>query len=487
MAQLTLALFSLDPHQLHSKSSAEFSFVLLPQLATTRPYVNAAAGALGAAYDKYVLHRSHHRDQQLSTKLYVNALRQVQDELRLPDPEVVPLLMAAMLLAAAESIQHKQVDALCHILFAFSMVNLHSAALTNPSIIEGLVSVQDLFHSVDYHISMFAWGRPPQFPPLPVTHQMLYPACIDDLTAGHPTLQQWSLHFIAKALGPEWEERIDFPPALVAQQAYLVAWLKRWLRTYTLLLEAPCSRPSSRLTPHFRILKAQTLTMYIATSNIKPPTQVAYDTYAPQFEEIIRCAEHVLYPNDPTNTSAPHRHLLPYSPIPGIIHPLCFTARKYRHSVARRRAIHLLRHAGIEGPFQGAFEARVVSRLVEIEEDRKPFKQLLAPAEVLLPSDIADRNRVYICWIEEPPDVGQTGDMAPPRRVIKFSRRRKVAPVSRACTKMDRQALDGDCVMRTRKPGVGEGLQPAEDEGEMWEVWEEVVEGAWPRETWSCH
>jgi hypothetical protein len=504
MAQLTLALFSLDPHQLHSKTSAEVSSVLLPQLAATRPYVNAAAGALGAAYDKCILRRRHHQDSQLITRLYLNALRQVQDEIQRPEPEVVPLLVAAMLLGAAESIQQKQMNALWHLLGAFSMINLQSTTFLQPKcatslgplarngIIESLSLVQDFFHSMDYHISMFAWGRSPWFPPLPVTSQMLYPTSIDDLITGHSTLQQWGMHFIAKALGPEWEERIDFPSALIVQQDYLIAWLKRWLRTYTLLFDAPSSRPSNPQTPYFRILKAQTLTMFIATSNIKPPTQVTYDNYAPQFEEIICCAEHVLNPNDPTNTSGPYRPLLPYSPVPGIIHPLYFTARKYRHSVSRRRAIHLLRHAGIEGPFQGDFEARVAARLVEIEEDRKPFKPVLAQAEVLCPSDITDRNRVYMSWIVDQPgqEIGkrETGEMA--RRVMRFSRRRRLAPMSRG-TKMDREGLDVDSVMSEHKVGVGAGVQPGgygdRDEGEMWDIWEEVVDGAWPQEIDGGH
>lgn len=498
MAQLTLALFSLDPHQLYSKANAQVSSVLLPQLAATRPYVNAAAGALGAAYDKCILRRAHSQDPQLMTRIYLNALRQVQNELQRPEPEAVPLLIAAMLLAAAASIQHNQLDALCHLLGAFNMINLQNAASLKPGyttspgplarngIVEGLSSVQDFFYNVDYHISMFAWGRSPQFPHLPVTSQMLYPTSIEDLTTGHPAIQQWGLHFLAKALGPEWEERIDFPSSLIEQQDYLVAWLKRWLRTYTLLFDYPSSRPSPLQTPHFRILKAQTLTMFIATSNVKPPTQVTYDTYAPEFEEIIRCAEYVISPNRPTKTSAPECSLLPYSPVSGIVHPLYFTARKYRHSVSRRRAIHLLRHAGIEGPFQGDFEARVAARLVEIEEDRKPFKAVLAPAEVLHPSDITDRNRVYLCWMAEPPGQevgnGETGQVA--RRLMKFSRRRRLAPMARGAT-MESQALDVDGAMRAHQVGIEVGVQPGgyddRGEGELWDIWEEVVDGAWPQ------
>ncbi|ETN44557.1 uncharacterized protein HMPREF1541_10227 [Cyphellophora europaea CBS 101466] len=501
MARLTLAFFALDPHQLHNKAGAEFSSVLLPQLAATRSYVNAAAGVLGAAYDKCVLRRNDHEQNQLVTKLYLNALRQVQEELQRPEPDTLPLLVSAMLLAAAESIQHRPIDALSHILGAFTMINLGGGTSPEPTyptsigplppngLVESPGSAHDVAFSVDYHISMFAWGRSPRFAPLPVTNEMLYPASVEDLTSGHPALQQWCQHFIAKALEPEWEERIDFPPTLVTQQDYLVAWIKRWLRTYTLLFDAPRAQASPRQTSHFRILKAQTLTTFIAVSNVKPPTQVSYDAYAPQFEEIIRCAEHVLNlhsstPTTPSSTASSSSPLVPYSPLPGIIHPLHFTARRYRDPISRRRAIHLLRHAGIEGPFQGEFSARIAARLVEIEEGRAPFKPVLSAEEVLPMSALEDRRRVYGCWIlDGPAHQKQEDEDGVVRRVMKLSRRRGVAPVSRwkegdawaERGKVARCAHGMPLQVGPLNNPDGRGKKGYGGGSEMWEVWEEVV------------
>lgn len=500
MAQLALALFSLDPHQVHNRSSAEFSSVLLPQLATTRSYVNAAAGALGAAYDKCVLHRTHHHDKQLITRLNLSALRQVQEELQQPEPEVVPLLTAAVLLAAAESLQYNQKDALRHLLGAFSIISLRtgsspdsdsaSSRVSTPrnTSNEYLTSMQDIFHTLDYHVSMYAWSRSPQFPPLPVTNEILYPTSIHDLVTGHSALQQWNLHFIAKALGPEWDERIDFPPTLTAQQDYLVAWIKRWLKTYAVLFENPGPQSAGRQTSHFKILKAQTLTMLIATSNVKPPTQVTYDSYASHFEEIINLAESVLFPSVSNGTTGPKRSLLPYSPVPGIIHPLYFTARKYRHSVSRRRAIYLLRHAGIEGPFHGDMEARVAARLVEIEEDHKPFKPVLSPSEVLALGDIPDRRRVYMCWIVEPSseEGGRLHGDGMMRRVMKFSQRRGRAPEAKF-TEVGTSPMSTSNVINAQQLAMdvdaqSDGCDWSDDE-QMWDIWDEVVEAAWPAET----
>lgn len=477
MAHLTLALFAFDPHQRQGKISSELSYVLVPQITTT-PQVNAAAAVLGAAYDKCILRRGNPPDNQLITKLYLSALRQVQLELQRPNPEVVPLLLAAILLAAAEIVQHKRRDALCHLLGAFSMFNLEPAEhpkldheiligpLAPRGPVEGLGPVQKFFHSLDYHISLFAWGRPLRFPHLPVTNEMLYPTSAEDLTSGHAALQQWSLHFMADALSPQWAEQTNFPPTLVAHQQYMVAWLKRWLRTYTLVFETPISsKKSLSQTANFMILKAQTLAVFIAVANVKPPTQVTYDAYAPQFEEILRCAEHALHPDELVGSVASQQPLPRYSSGPGIIHPLHFTVRKYRDSVGRRRAIHLLRQAGIEGPFNGEFEARFATRIVEIEEDRKPFKPVLSPEEVLLPSDIEDRKRVYFCWIEELLEDGSSTPNIPvgsrTQRCMKFVRRRGIAPTDRD-PRVERQALQGENNM---------------DRSEMWEIWAEMVEG----------
>ncbi|KIV90139.1 hypothetical protein PV10_07479 [Exophiala mesophila] len=497
MVDLTLALFSLDPHRVYNKTSLEFASILLPQLVATRPYVNAAAGVLGAAYDKCILRQAHHEDQPLITRLSLNALRQMQDELQRPEPEMVPLMLTAMLLAGAESIQHKHQDALCHILGAFTINNLQSdsspgscgstppAPLTHHDVFSSASSFHDVLSRVDYHISMFAWGRPPQFPPLPVTTQMLYPSTVDDLTTGHAALQQWGLHFIGKAMTPDWVERIDFPSDLIEQQDYMVAWLNRWLQTYNSVFGKRGSNSPRVETAHLKILKAQVLTMLIAAANIKPPTQVSYDSYAPEFEEIIQCVEDVLNSNDSNTNSpagSPHNHkspLLPYSPIPGIIHPLNFTARKYRDSVSRRRAIDLLRRAGIEGPFHGVFEARVATRVVEIEEDRKPFKPLLAPHEVLKPSDIPDRNRIYIsCLADDESELPHEGrqdcldvnarsnNIARPWPVIKFIRRKGLAPTWRK--------------VKDERTTQHVGNIAAQAEDDMWDIWEEVAHEAWP-------
>ncbi|RMD40854.1 hypothetical protein DV735_g4285, partial [Chaetothyriales sp. CBS 134920] len=91
--------------------------------------------------------------------------------------------------------------------------------------------------------------------------------------------------------------------------------------------------------------------------------------------------------------------LVPFTPSPGVIQPLFFLAQKCRHPLFRRRAIALLRGAGIEGPFNGSTEAAIAQRIVEIEEDR-PYKSALGEDDdILLLQDIPDSRRIISCCL----------------------------------------------------------------------------------------
>jgi hypothetical protein len=52
---------------------------------------------------------------------------------------------------------------------------------------------------------------------------------------------------------------------------------------------------------------------------------------------------------------------------PGLIQPVFMTAYKCREPLLRRRAIHLLTSAGCEGPWSGRREARITSRIMDLE------------------------------------------------------------------------------------------------------------------------
>ena len=172
LSELTCTVLGSDPHHIHSPSNAAVFAYLLPQLQLTVPCVGSAAAAFGAAYESTVLKHGSADAVNASAKQYVNALQLMQSELREPSNGQIPLLIASMLLAAAETIQHRQRDALQHIVGAFTLFNLRdkeeedksedqstngkSSSLVKRASIDIL---EDVFRSMDVQIATFVWGK----------------------------------------------------------------------------------------------------------------------------------------------------------------------------------------------------------------------------------------------------------------------------------------------------------------------------------------
>lgn len=97
-----------------------------------------------------------------------------------------------------------------------------------------------------------------------------------------------------------------------------------------------------------------------------------------KFQDIIVSAEELLASIDTQSRSACGHRDIKFVPQLGIIPPLWLAAFKYRNSAWRARAIHCLRQAGLEGPWNGAMSAAMAQRCMEIEEstpDRIPSEQ----------------------------------------------------------------------------------------------------------------
>lgn len=208
------------------------------------------------------------------------------------------------------------------------------------------------------------------------------------------------------------------PLDFAIKQGQLVSWLRNWLHYYRSLVEVPDqAKDSSFFDPRYlRILKAQSLAMLIAISTSRMESQMGFDSWSREFEDIVRCAEYVLKPQDEIWTSMPKATSgkPAYTPGLGIIPPLFLVARKYRHSLWRRKAISLLQIAGIEGPFNGVQEAAVAYHIVELEEGR-PYSPTLSLAEVRGPEDIPDSKRVWGCW-----RVGSGGSAEEIAKTVRF-------------------------------------------------------------------
>lgn len=157
------------------------------------------------------------------------------------------------------------------------------------------------------------------------------------------------------------------------------------------------SSASQDLLSHLKVLKARTIAMLITISCLPTTTEMIYDKHASSFQEIIRCCESILPPHQQATEDGKWSIIPPYTPSVGIVMPLYVVARKYRHSLWRRRAINLLYRAGLEGPFHGEKEAAVAEHIVSIEENR-PFKTVIPLEEVRAPEDILEERRVWGCW-----------------------------------------------------------------------------------------
>ena len=434
---------------------------MLPQLSLTFPSVNAAAAAFGAAYDSALLRNGDSLAYDDSTKQYGLALRLLQLELNRPEPQYAPLLLTSTLLAAAETVQARQKGALAHVLGAFGVFMtrqketklLPSSIESSPQSPSGGLSddivgmLENLCISIDLQVATFTWGQPPNLPPEPYTDTTFAASNIDELCRELPKLLHASMHFVGEASQEIFKEYADLTFELVLKQSQQISWLRKWLDSFSELVEtgeAGTQHLGRTRYRHLRMLKAQCLSTLLAVSNIRTTSQVSWDRFAAEFEEIVHCAEVVLDEAGHYLTSS-QSPLQPFCPSPGIIQPLFFTARKYRHSVVRRRAISLLRVAGFEGPFSGDFEADLATRFVEIEEGR-PFLMHLRDDQVITPAEIPDWRRICSCWrLSERYDFDE--------RVIKFCRR--------------------------RRPPSDEGLDStspsAKNQADRWEVWEEII------------
>ncbi|RSL66646.1 hypothetical protein CEP53_003303 [Fusarium sp. AF-6] len=147
------------------------------------------------------------------------------------------------------------------------------------------------------------------------------------------------------------------------------------------------------------VLRAQCLAAFINVANILEPREMAFDDYAPEFQEIITSVE-ILSLNAADGGGPPLNSpdALPlFTPEMGIIHPLYFTALKYRDPFWRRRAIALLRRSGREGPWVGEIEAALASAIAVREEQPENSGERVSGDL----SRVVESARISNCWVVE--------------------------------------------------------------------------------------
>lgn len=380
---------------------------LVPQFTHSIPSVRAAAAAFGASYEHQVLKRQSAAARVTAMKQIAAAVSKIrEDVVRLPHGPL-PILVACVLLASAETLQYRHTDALLHLRGAFSVMSMRgqvttSSAASGEALLDDDIST--LFQKLDLQVVTYALGESSALPFL-----IAEPAADSD--PGIVTTQQRAdrtlfriLHFcydFAFRANP-----FKYLPHAAARQelrleqnrhiAELTAWASQYQPTKQCSLDAPST--TNRL--HDLVLRAHCLSALIYVSNVLEPHEKAYDKYASQFQEIIKCVEQTIS-SGPSATSLPT-----FNVEMGVIQPLFLTAVKYRDSFWRSKAVTLLHKCGREGPWCGYVEGTVAACVARAEAKAAPDLTITSldgeKTEIIhcySPDDIPESARVSGCSI----------------------------------------------------------------------------------------
>ncbi|KAF7561090.1 hypothetical protein G7046_g3048 [Stylonectria norvegica] len=392
---------------------------VVPQLAHSIPSVRAAVGAFGASYKEFVLTKNYSSPGLETAKQYTQALSLVQQDLATFQHGPIPCIIACLFLASVEAMQQRLEQAHLHLLGAFSLLKFHTDKKLLADVdIEG---VSLLLQKLDLHVATYALPHPPNLPaPSPVTQ---------DILASYPPdealfkILHSCYHFNAEASPYKYTSHRSIPPEVLIEQGRHLGSMKQWLSRNTL----PNLDSLSRIEDEsLLVLRSQCLAALIYTANILEPRETAYDCYGPDFREIVRLIEVLSQLKDHDTTSHCQSFTEPPSFIPemGIIQPLYFTAKKYRNSFWRRKALTLLLKSGKEGPWCGETEGSVVAAVIRTEEGLPGKEPLdltrLENATTDSPSNIPERNRVNACWTIDPEDEDEEPTWRRYNRAIMF-------------------------------------------------------------------
>ena len=352
--------------------------MLLPQLCHSIPSVQAAAIALGAVHELQASHLSGRLiGQPFAAFQYQVALRAMrQDLLRQPDGPV-PLILICFMLSVVEMFMQQEKNALMHLRGAFKLMSHARNARpkgrdVDPSTPEEHLEL--LLHTIDSQTCSYAPSKALELSTMPIPSSL---PLIKDLRSAHIILVRL-VHLCYNFTSTNYKFRYQpqsAAPSLYIQQGRLIAHLSTWLEQHTLNILPKFAREPVRLQQakvynHALTLRVTALSTLISLSCIFCPYEMAYDSHAAHFQQIVADSDAIV--------SGRHGELnnvvkgidgQRFQAGPGIIQPLFLTATKYRHPRHRRHAIRLLSLAGCEGPWTGPREARIGTRIMELEEN----------------------------------------------------------------------------------------------------------------------
>ncbi|KAF5975093.1 transcriptional regulatory [Fusarium coicis] len=439
-----------SPRRARNNVEQTFWSRTVPQLAQSIPSVRAALEAFGTSYSEYVLRVTSPRPGLETTKRYSKALRMVQQDLITLPNGSTPCVVACLFLAFVEALQQRLNKALVHLQGTFSlMMSLTDKQLLDEVDTDSLVL---LLKKLDLHVATYAVSHPPNLP--------MKPFVMGEVLQSYPPdgslfeILHSSYHFTAKAFRYKYTSRRTIPPELLIEQGRQLANLKQWLS----LNEIPSTSNTESHEPLI-VLRSQCLAALVNTATIMEPHETAYDCYGPEFEEIITSIEALFLSK--SLQGAPRQKasdcLPSFVPEMGIIHPLYFTAKKYRSPFWRRKALSLLLQSGKEGPWCAETEGSLVAAIIGAEEGTFD-KQSLHLGHTLdrSPACIPEERRFSHVWASDP--ERENGECTP------YTRKRYTRTMMYRCR-------DAEAYMLHRKGQIPRGIPWVDPEDEIDDEW----------------
>ncbi|KAJ4252312.1 hypothetical protein NW762_010909 [Fusarium torreyae] len=371
----------------------------------------------------------------------------------------IPCITACLFLAAVEALQQRLDKGHLHLLGALSLMVSHMDKKLLADVEIDIDDVSLLLQKLDLHVATYAVSHPPHLPPSPsITKDVIMS---DPPDRALIKILHSCYHFTAQAFPYKYTSRRLIPPELLIDQGRQLSNLKQWLSHNKLppVLDMDARTKNEPLI----VLRSQCLAALIYAANILDPLETAYDCYGPDFQEIVTLAEALPLDEVQSNTT----HLNDSSPLPsfipemGIIHPLYFTAQKYRNPFWRRKALNLLLRSGMEGPWCSETEGSLVGIVIRTEEGLSEKVSLdlarFQDASTDNSFNIHEKRRVNACWAIDPDCENEEG--------YGHTKRFTKAIVFR-CTDMDGLLRD---------EGQGPREFPRQD-SKYWETWQEPLE-----------
>jgi hypothetical protein len=420
-AQLGCTVLSQAPCRAQTLSERDLWTYSLPQLSLVVPTLGAAVAAFGASYESCVLDHDDSAIRLAALKQYARAVQMLKQETESHRFVPLPLLLACVVLACVEVMHHRPRDALTHLRGAFAMMSIHENWKSPPPdfrvspdqdthwILDGEDDLSLLLVKLD--LQKATYGGAPDLSltsAASIGHQVGEFRDVHEADRALCKILNSCYQFITSAGHYKYKPASTVPSSFQIEQGHHLANLRTWLSLlHRLVRQSVCNWKQMEATSngsyiHALVLRSQCLGAIITASTVLNTNERGYDTYAPQFQQIVQAVEEVMRIEQ---TERVIGFKLPsFTPEMGIIQPLFLTAEKYRDSVWRRRAIQLLQQAGREGPWVGKIEA-VVARSCADFEEKNAAGHGVSPH--ILPEHIDEKDRLCgssIFHVEQAPD-----------------------------------------------------------------------------------